>query len=82
MTRYWYKSCPRCKQGQLFIEFSPTSSSLFLLCDECYWAFSDPSTCDDVNDGYFGFDTECKEPTLAEINAGGWLGFALHVVKN
>jgi hypothetical protein len=73
MPRYWYKCCPRCKQGQLFIELNRTTNSLILLCDECYWAFSDPHLCDRVDDGEFGFDLHVSEPTLEEISVRGWL---------
>jgi hypothetical protein len=82
MARYWYRACPRCKQGQLFIELNRSSNSLILICDECYWAFSDPDSCDDVDNGDFGMDLHVVEPSLEEINVRGWMRFALHVEKN
>ena len=81
MARYWYKGCPRCKQGQLFIELNRTSNDLTLVCDECYWAFTDPDTCDDVDNGSCGALWDVIEPTLEEINVRGWLEFAVHVSR-
>ena len=78
MPKYWFKQCPRCRQGQLFIHSNRETQSLYLHCDECEWGFADPTKCDSVDDGFFAMNIHYDEPTLDVIQQRGWSEFAMH----
>ena len=82
MSTFWYKQCPRCEQGQLFIHRNCETDGLYLHCDECEWGFSDPTQCDLVSGGYIAVFIHYDVPTLKEIEARGWSAFALHEVAD
>ncbi len=39
----WYKSCPLCNQGRLFVMRDSTNERLYLHCEECEWGFRNPA---------------------------------------
>lgn len=75
--QYWYKTCPRCRQGRLFIMRLDESGRLYLHCEECEWAWDDPSLLENSEEATLGIDFMSEYATREQIEAGGWTDFAL-----
>ena len=75
---YWYENCPRCNQGRLFIMRLDDSGKLYLHCEECEWAWDDPTLITQVEAGRLGIDYESEFAESSEIQAAGWSIYALH----
>ena len=70
-TKYWYKNCPRCKQGRLFVLMRAGHLQPYLHCEECEWTWDDPQDLDPKN-GRLGIDYDSNEPILSTLIAFGW----------
>ena len=79
-TFYWYKQCPRCKQGELTIMEDLTHRRLYFHCGECETGFLRPEDTDDSEKGFLTLteDFEAENPSLERIVALGWGEFAKH----
>lgn len=53
---FWYKGCPLCNQGRLFIFKNIDSAKLYLHCEECERGYYNP----------FDVNVENSFPTLEE----------------
>lgn len=82
MTKRWYKPCPRCRQGRLFIMKYDDSDALLLLCEECEWAYKDPQEATVIERGFFGMDIDCDFADENAISQGGWQEFAMEVAED
>ena len=40
---YWYKTCPFCGQGRLFVFKNMDQGKLYLHCEECETGYYDPN---------------------------------------
>jgi len=82
MLKYWYKSCPVCGQGRLFVMKRRDDEVLFLLCEECESAWSAPDKVNDLSKNVsfegiaFGYATE------ADIERANWLVYSMNKVDN
>jgi transcription elongation factor Elf1 len=74
----WYKTCPRCNQGRLFIMQLNESKDLCLHCEECEWNWLDPKRVTEIDAGSLGIDYDIDSASLAVIEAEGWNEYALH----
>jgi uncharacterized protein (DUF983 family) len=45
-TLFWYKTCPFCGQGRLFVYKNIDSNKLYLHCEECETGYNDPERLD------------------------------------
>ena len=79
-TCYWYKQCPRCKQGELTIMEDLTHQRLYFHCGECETGFLRPEDADDSEKGFLTLaeDFEAEIPSLERIVSLGWGEFAKH----
>lgn len=70
---YWYKTCPFCGQGRLFIYKDINADRLYLHCEECERGYYDPSNI--VAEASFlilSENFEAKEASVEDIVEGGW----------
>jgi hypothetical protein len=75
---YWYKTCPRCRQGRLFIMRRDNEAGLHLHCEECEWVWDCPSQITQAGAGTLGIEYESEHASLDDIEASGWGEYALH----
>ena len=52
--------------------------SLYLHCEECEWAWQQPSQIKEIDAGTLGVDYESQPASLADIETAGWSAYALH----
>jgi hypothetical protein len=78
--KYWYRICPRCKQGGLVITEDITHNRLYLHCNECEIGFIHPEESDDVSKGFETYkeDFDTRIPSLDRIREFGWSAYAKH----
>jgi hypothetical protein len=78
--RYWYRLCPVCEQGRLFIYRDKTHDSLFLMCEECNRMWRDPVQVGEAGTGYHPEkgDFVAELPSKAQITAAGWDQYCVH----
>ncbi len=74
---FWFRNCPRCKQGRLFIRQLCNSGELYLHCEECEWTWANPSNLNNEA-GQLGIDFESADAAEVEIGLKGWVAFAVH----
>jgi transcription elongation factor Elf1 len=79
MSKYWYRTCPICDQGNLIIDQDVTNRRMVLHCDECDWVFL---TEEQVTARRGAFNAvveqniELEPATEVQIMAGGWQRYA------
>ena len=80
---YWYKQCPRCRQGRLFIIEDVTHHRLYLHCEECEMGYKRPEDADIPGGGFLTLDEDFKTTVanLARIVALGWEAIAQHCLE-
>ena len=75
MTRklFWYKTCPFCNQGRLFVFKNLNISKLYLHCEECERGYYDPSQIN-IENSFLTLqeDFEAVEATSNDIKEHGW----------
>lgn len=73
---YWHSDCPACEQGRLFVEKTLDTGELFLLCEECEYAWRTP---DEINlNTHFDFQNrKIESATREDIERHGWLRYSL-----
>jgi len=81
MKKHWYKVCPRCHQGRLFIMKYDGRSDLFLLCEECEWAYERPEYATSTKNGFLGIDVDCAFASEDMIEQAGWDEYALEAAE-
>jgi hypothetical protein len=74
--RYWFKNCPRCRQGRLFVMRVCGTGNLCLHCEECETAWFDPARLGDPTQGKLGIDLESEYASDQEIEEKGWRLYA------
>lgn len=83
MIRHWYKTCPTCRQGRLFIEYDTTEKRLVLHCEECEYVWRNPEFLEQrVPNNVFQALTSGHDfaiPEEADIDKAGWAKYKLHV---
>ena len=67
MERYWYRICPTCEQGRLFVKKMAEDGSLYLLCEECFCVFSEPGSAADGGNCQDGIDVQGTVASYDEI---------------
>lgn len=78
--RFWFKSCPRCHQGRLFVMQMGETGALFLHCEECEWAWDNPTQVDDPGQGRLGIDLDGEYASERQIEMMAWQAYAAHTV--
>ena len=81
MKRYWYKICPTCQEGRLFVKRRNDNSGLYLLCEECFCSFDTPADASDGNNCREGMDAQGVYATDKDISKYKWCDFALQEVS-
>ena len=85
MKRYWYKECPTCHQGRLFIEYDTSDKRLVLHCEECEFVWKDPELMGrNVPGNVFQAlvsDHDFEFPTEVEIDDAGWKKYRVHCTE-
>jgi hypothetical protein len=74
--RYWFKNCPRCRQGRLFLMRLCETGALYLHCEECEWAWDDPALATDPTRGKLGIDLDGEYASAQQIGEMGWQAYA------
>lgn len=76
---YWFKVCPFCQAGRLFIMHDAKHDRLTLTCEECLYDYLDPNRTRSFSDATFKVDNSPPWPSLADMTtivAYGWKDFA------
>jgi hypothetical protein len=71
MTGYWYRNCPICEQGRLFVEIQDDSKKAFLTCEECYSSWDAPQEVG-VKKSYLALDIGSHRANDSEFEKTGW----------
>jgi len=79
---YWYKTCPTCGEGRLFIVEDLSRQRLYLHCEEDELGFEDPLDLKSPDKVFLtlDFDYPCRFADWETISAQGWEEFATHSV--
>lgn len=74
---YWYKLCPACRQGRLFVYRDTTNKRLYLHCEECETGFESPSHADNAGPGFSTLteDFHAVEASMSDIHEMGWADY-------
>lgn len=72
MKRYWYRLCPTCEQGRLFVQKKADAGLLYLLCEECFCKFDTPAEADDGKNCREGMDQRGTYASQEDIARSGW----------
>jgi hypothetical protein len=80
-TCFWYKDCPTCDLGRLFIVEDLSRHRLYLHCEECEMGFEDPLN---LSAGFLTLELvhDCSLAERQTIDKYGWLNFALHEIDS
>lgn len=81
MKRYWYRLCPTCEQGRLFVNRRADCQSLYLLCEECYCAFRGPAEASDGKNCQEGMDIQGEDASHEDIVRYGWSEYSFQEVS-
>jgi hypothetical protein len=82
MKLYWYRQCPKCKQGRLFIFSDLDKDECYLHCEECETGWRDPEVLDLENSFLTLLEEFESEPTSKEyIAKKGWLKYAINEIE-
>ncbi|MCB9840712.1 MAG: hypothetical protein H6809_03565 [Phycisphaeraceae bacterium] len=77
-TKYGIATCPLCFENGILVIVQRPNGTLFLLCNECKWAFDDPMKIVHADDGYCGADIIETPASLEQISAAGWSQHVVH----
>jgi len=72
-TRYWYKECPVCLQGRLFLAKDVTHDKIYLHCEECECGWDSAGIS--IEDSYLTIVMNYEMnpyPSINEIDNLGW----------
>ena len=78
---YWYRLCPTCEQGRLFVRVSP-EARLYLLCEECFCAFDSPDEAHDGRNCKEGMGLKGALATSEDIERHGWAEYVFNVSES
>jgi len=82
MIRFWFKTCPRCKQGRLFIEKRKNDGQLFLHCEECELGWRVPSEVGAMDKSFLAIGTDSEYASKEDIETADWGGVAKEVATD
>ncbi len=68
--RYWYRTCPVCTEGRLFVR-KTESGALYLLCEECFCLFARPADLSNPQNAKEGMDSQGAFASSDDIMTGG-----------
>ena len=71
MSRYWFKNCPECNQGRLFV-MKAVDNGFFLLCEECESAWKTPEDTNDLRKNFSVSGLRFAYASAVEIDVTGW----------
>jgi hypothetical protein len=77
MARYWYRICPTCRQGRLFVVKLKEDGPLSLLCEECFCAFDTPAEASDGCNCREGIDQRPIFASQEDISRCRWSEYGL-----
>jgi hypothetical protein len=70
---YWYKSCPFCNQGRLFVFKNLDNNKLYLHCEECERGYEDPAKIESTHSFLtLSENFEAVAATDDDIKNAGW----------
>lgn len=70
---FWYRICPNCNQGRLFIFKNVNANKLYLHCEECETGYYDPSHLDKEHSFLtLNEDFESVIATMDDVKMYGW----------
>ncbi len=78
--RHWYRTCPVCTQGRLFVRKSVGTGELCLMCEECFCLFAHPADASDPQKAREGMRFKGDFASSGDIAAGGWSQYPLNEV--
>lgn len=72
-TLLWYKTCPFCNQGRLFVFKNLNINKLYLHCEECERGYYDPNQIN-IENSFLTLqeDFEAVEATWDDIKEHKW----------
>jgi hypothetical protein len=72
-TFYWFKTCPLCSQGRLFVYKNLNRNVLYLHCEECERGYYDPLKLD-VDNSFLTLteDFEAVKANFEDIRKANW----------
>ncbi|CAN5126064.1 hypothetical protein BH09BAC6_BH09BAC6_14660 [soil metagenome] len=78
---FWFKICPFCKQGRLFILKNLDTGKPYLHCEECERGYLDIYNVD-IQHSFLTVleDFEATAATEKDISGTNWTLFKFHVV--
>lgn len=78
---FWYKICPFCNQGRLFVFKNIDADKLYLHCEECERGYSDIRNID-VDHSFLTLleDFDAVFANEEDIKNGGWDNLDLKMV--
>ncbi len=83
MTRklLWYKTCPFCNQGRLFIFMNLEANKLYLHCEECERGYYDPSQIN-IENSFLTLqeDFEAIKARPEDIKQYGWDKLSINTI--
>ena len=77
--RCWFKNCPLCGQGRLFVMRACGTGNLYLHCEQREMAWADPARLGDLTQGELGIDLDGEYASDREIEEEGWRPYAPNV---
>jgi hypothetical protein len=74
---YWYRTCPACGQGRLFITEDITNGRLYLHCEDCEMGWLRPEDSSDPSKGFLTLNEnfETTMPSRERIHELGWSAY-------
>lgn len=80
--RLWFRNCPRCQQGRLFVMRSREQGAFYLHCEECEWAWDDPLSAGDPARGTLGIDRDDDPASVEDLAGTAWRAFACRTAED
>ena len=77
---HWYRTCPVCTQGRLFVRKATADGALYLLCEECFCLFSRPVDASDPQKAREGMESKGGFASSEDIASGGWSQYPMTAV--
>ncbi len=77
MSKNWYKLCPVCDQGRLFVMKRQDDGNLFLLCEECESAWNMPEEIDDKSKNFSIDGISFTYANETDIERTGWIRYSM-----
>jgi hypothetical protein len=77
----WYKTCPFCHQGRLFVFKNYSKNKLYLHCEECERGYDDPDQLN-VENSFLTLsqDFETVEASEDDLRKYNWSHLSANVV--